>query len=156
MITSTGLRPNILSLVLPISRPDSPALSPLHSKVAGREEVRYRCMSSPKRLKMQLKNHISERPGVKIAPTFPRVAGATVLTVRIPFAPPANSLILLDKETFWSNGRLCPTYPWLASTAQGKAGRRDAFGTASWRDLSPQSLTPVLVVPLPTGEVDVQ
>ena len=37
---------------------------------------------------------VSRARGVGIVPTFPWVAETTVLTVRIPFAPPLNSLIL--------------------------------------------------------------
>ena len=48
---------------------------------------------------------------------------------------------------------MCPICPWLASIANLEAGLRDAFGAASRRDLGAKSLTPVLVVPLPTGQV---
>ena len=48
-------------------------------------------------------------------------------------------------------GHLCPTGPWLASTASPEAGLGDALNAACRRDPAAKSLTPVLVVRVHDG-----
>ena len=117
------------------------SLPPLRFEVGVSSRDRIFLFNGSKRLKVQAKTCISEWRGVRIVPTFPRVAETTVLMVRISFAQPANLLILLDKDRFWSKGHLCPRCPWLASIGHPEAGLRDAFGAASRRYTTPKSLS---------------
>jgi hypothetical protein len=64
------------------------SLPPLRFKVGVSSRDRIFLFNGSKRLKVQAKTCISEWRGVRIVPTFPRVAETTVLMVRISFAPP--------------------------------------------------------------------